>query len=126
MLIDSEELIEVIDKVRNLISVNAYCAIKERLKMIPTAEVEGDLISREDVLDEIHRCLEERDYTLGSLYDNVCELPSAVIHCKDCKYHVGEGCCDYWDEGRMFLDISDSDYCSKAERRDGDEIHGKK
>lgn len=49
------------------------------------------------------------------------EVPSAepeVIRCKDCKYHVGEGCCDYWDEGRMFLDISDSDYCSKAERRE--------
>ena len=33
-----EQALEVIDEVRNLISVNAYCAITERLKELPSAE----------------------------------------------------------------------------------------
>lgn len=36
-----------------------------------------DLISRAAVLDEIHKYMEERDYTIGTLYDNICEMPSA-------------------------------------------------
>ena len=36
----------------------------------------GDLISRSAVLDEIHKYMEERDYTIGTLYDNICELLS--------------------------------------------------
>ena len=36
----------------------------------------GNLISRAAVLDEIHKYMEERDYTIGTLYDNICELPS--------------------------------------------------
>ena len=36
-----------------------------------------DTISRAAVLDEIHKYMEERDYTIGTLYDNICEMPSA-------------------------------------------------
>lgn len=34
-----------------------------------------DAVSREAVLNEIHRYMEERDYTIGLLDDNVCGLP---------------------------------------------------
>ena len=36
-----------------------------------------DTISRAAVLDEIHKYMEERDYTIWTLYDNICEMPSA-------------------------------------------------
>ena len=36
-----------------------------------------DTISRAAVIDEIHKYMEERDYTIGTLYDNICEMPSA-------------------------------------------------
>lgn len=36
-----------------------------------------DTISRAAVLDKIHKYMEERDYTIGTLYDNICEMPSA-------------------------------------------------
>lgn len=39
-----------------------------------TTECE-DAVSREAVLNEIHRYMEERDYTIGLLDDNVCGLP---------------------------------------------------
>jgi hypothetical protein len=38
--------------------------------------MKDDLISRQAVLDEIHKYMEERDYTIGTLYDNICEMPS--------------------------------------------------
>ena len=37
-----------------------------------------DAVSREAVLNEIHRYMEERDYTIGLLDDNVCGLPSVT------------------------------------------------
>lgn len=37
----------------------------------------SDTISRQAVLDEIHKYMEERDYTIGTLHDNICEMPSA-------------------------------------------------
>lgn len=37
----------------------------------------ADTISRAAVLDEIHKYMEERDYTIGTLYDNICEMPPA-------------------------------------------------
>ena len=40
-------------------------------------EAMDDTISRAAVLDEIHKYMEERDYTIGTLYDNICEMPSA-------------------------------------------------
>lgn len=42
-----------------------------------TTECE-DAVSREAVLNEIHRYMEERDYTIGLLDDNVCGLPSVT------------------------------------------------
>lgn len=39
--------------------------------------MKDDTISRAAVLDEIHKYMEERDYTIGTLYDNICEMPSA-------------------------------------------------
>ena len=41
MLIDRDKAIEAIDEVRDLISVEAYCAITERLKKLPSAERTG-------------------------------------------------------------------------------------
>lgn len=35
----------------------------------------GDMVSKEAVLDEIHKYMEERDYTIGELHDRVCEMP---------------------------------------------------
>ena len=37
--------------------------------------MKDDTISRAAVLDEIHKYMEERDYTVGTLYDNICEMP---------------------------------------------------
>lgn len=37
----------------------------------------GDMVSKEAVLDEIHKYMEERDYTIGELHDRVCEMPPA-------------------------------------------------
>ena len=53
-----------------------------------------DSISRAAVLDEIHKYMEERDYTIGTLYDNICELPSAQqwIPCSECKKR-----CEKWE-----------------------------
>ena len=44
MLIDRDKAIEAINKVRDLISVEAYCAITERLKELPSAERKGHWI----------------------------------------------------------------------------------
>lgn len=45
---------------------------------IPLPKGHGSLIDADAVLEEVHRCLEERDYTLGTLYDNLCELPTII------------------------------------------------
>lgn len=45
MLIDRDKAIEAIDEVRDLISVEAYCAITERLKELPSAERRGKWVS---------------------------------------------------------------------------------
>ena len=37
----------------------------------------GDMVSKEAVLDEIHKYMEEPDYTIGLLHDRVCEMPPA-------------------------------------------------
>ena len=47
-----------------------------------------DLISRAAVLDEIHKYMEERDYTIGTLYDNICEMPSVQPVAKDIYFHA--------------------------------------
>ena len=43
--------------------------------MPPTQPECEDAVSREAVLNEIHRYMEERDYTIGLLDDNVCGMP---------------------------------------------------
>ena len=98
----------------------------------------SDLISREMALDEIHKCLETRDYTLGSLYDAFCDMPSAepeIIRCGDCKHCVRDDveeytpygfyntyfrafCDKHWDEEQgEYIDVKIDDFCSWAERR---------
>jgi len=47
-----------------------------------------DSISRAAVLDEIHKYMEERDYTIGTLYDNICEMPSVQPVAKDIYFHA--------------------------------------
>lgn len=46
-------------------------------KQFGISEQLDDMISRQAVLDEIHKYMEERDYTIGTLHDNICEMPSA-------------------------------------------------
>lgn len=89
MLIDRDKAIEAIDEVRDLISVNAYCAITERLKMIPTAK--GDLISRKDAINVMCRKVCGVDYC-GCSTDckeikEMMELPSAERKGKWIKQH---------------------------------------
>ena len=49
-----------------------------------------DSISRAAVLDEIHKYMEERDYTIGTLYDNICEMPSVQPVAKDINVPVND------------------------------------
>ena len=55
----------------------------------PLPKEHGNLIDADAVLEEVHRCLEERDYTLGTLYDNLCELPTIIE--ADTEYEVWNG-----------------------------------
>ena len=52
-------------------------------ELFGNSEQLDDTISRAAVLDEIHKYMEERDYTIGTLYDNICEMPSAQPECED-------------------------------------------
>lgn len=75
-----------------------------------------DTISRAAVLDEIHKYMEERDYTIGTLYDNICEMPSAqpdIVACGDCIHWIcHDRRCGYWNHG-----VKPLDWCCHAERR---------
>lgn len=92
--------------------------------------MKDDTISRAAVLDEIHKYMEECDYTIGTLYDNICEMPSAqpeIIRCKDCKHFeydhlyiihgipvLGHEVCNAWGDG---CKTNENGYCFMAERR---------
>ena len=96
-------------------------------ELFGNSEQLDDTISRAAVLDEIHKYMEERDYTIGTLYDNICEMPSAqpeTIRCKDCKHwtnNIGDSKLrdNYCNEAvhGFYYRCSGDDYCSFAERR---------
>lgn len=58
---------------------NQYDTDRLAIETVPSAQPWcEDAVSREAVLNEIHRYMEERDYTIGLLDDNVCGLPSVT------------------------------------------------
>ena len=67
---------------------NMYCDIEDAVvgivkEQIASAKPDvpdnyvGNMVDKEAVLDEIHKYMEERDYTIGELHDRVCEMPPA-------------------------------------------------
>ena len=104
-----------IDAVREELEDGTYFDIPSKIESLPSAQPEpcNDLISREMALDEIHKCLETRDYTLGSLYDAFCEMPSAQPERKTGKWVGYNADNEKWlrDDGSpIFLTCSDCDH----------------
>ena len=87
-LIDRQAALDAIKKLEKPAPtaqhLSAIFDCEDTIKALPSAQPTGtntvqveDCISRAAVLDEIHKYMEERDYTIGTLYDNICEMPSA-------------------------------------------------
>ena len=91
-LVNLDTVARVLAEYYHLKTDTQLAALDEALSKVPAVSVGGshkkdhvadpgkmvgDLISRATVLDEIHKYMEERDYTIGTLYDNICEMPSA-------------------------------------------------
>lgn len=111
---DSPEEMAVID---NILFRFWQVGWLEKLELFGNSEqLELDTISRAAVLDEIHKYMEERDYTIGTLYDNICEMPSAqpdIVACGDCIHWIcHDRRCGYWNHG-----VKPLDWCCHAERR---------
>ena len=86
----------------------------------------NDLIRRKDAIRAV---IDLQDYSNGfsDTYDKACIVGTLeevvpvdaveVIRCKDCRYYNEKyGWCDCYL--LMHLDTSESDYCSKAERKE--------
>ena len=94
MLIDRDKAIEAIDEVRDLISVEAYCAITERLKKLPSAE------------PQIIRCKDCKWYERTEK-----ESPYGYCHAmKHCHYSK------HW-EISIYRTYNEDFFCADAERR---------
>lgn len=111
---------------------NMYCDIEDAVAGIVKEQIAsakpdvtdisvGNMVSKDAVLDEIHKYMEEPDYTIGLLHDRVCEMPPAqpeIIHCKDCKYNpnppeCGNAACV------LFYGMTDQmSFCHHGERRE--------
>ena len=85
-LISRQDAIDVADAVWSVTGDKNVAKVWDQIKDLPSAQPVvisksenttecEDAVSREAVLNEIHRYMEERDYTIGLLDDNVCGLP---------------------------------------------------
>ena len=88
-LISRQAAIDVADAVWSVTGDKNVAKVWDQIKDLPSAQPVvisksenatecEDAVSREAVLNEIHRYMEERDYTIGLLDDNVCGLPSVT------------------------------------------------
>ena len=87
--ISRQAAIDVADAVWSVTGDKNVAKVWDQIKDLPSAQPVvisksenttecEDAVSREAVLNEIHRYMEERDYTIGLLDDNVCGLPSVT------------------------------------------------
>lgn len=77
----------------------------------------SDLISRESAIVRVSKVIWD-DLVAHDVKEVLKALPSAVVHCKDCKHnaHIPQRYADniLWS----CWDVDPDGYCSKAERRE--------
>ena len=93
-VINEQDVFDIIDDLRDCMTVEGYCAMVERVKALPSAQ------------PEVLACGE------GEL-----SAYPEIIRCKDCNYYTPVTAhCEIRGKG-LYLIRGMEDFCSRAERR---------